>query len=206
MEATQQIVKNEIIQSGLDHSMSYQEFRELVKTLSKTGGATGHEQTAALVGYTKVNESRMKRWDKTLKVSEKDTKSIQDFKGDITWLVIAESWCGDAAHVMPVINKVAELNDNINLRVVLRDDHDALMNLFLTNGGKSIPKLIMIDNTTGEVVNTFGPRPTIATKLVADYKAEHGVLTAEFKESLQTWYNLNKGQSTIADLIELLKY
>ncbi|WP_159022464.1 thioredoxin family protein [Formosa sp. L2A11] len=205
METTHNIVKNEIIQKGLDNAMSYQDFRELVKELSKTGGATGNEQSAALVGYTKINESRMKRWDKTLKVSENDTKAIQDFKGDITWLVIAESWCGDAAHVMPVMNKVTQLNENINLRVVLRDDNDALMNMFLTNGGKSIPKLIMIDNTTGEVVNTFGPRPKTATKLVADYKEEHGVLTPEFKESLQTWYNLNKGQSTISDLIGLLK-
>lgn len=205
MQATHNIVKNEIIQNGLDNSMSYQEFRALVKELSKTGGATGHEQSAALVGYTKVNESRMKRWDKTLKVSENDTEAIKSFNGNITWLVIAESWCGDAAHVMPVMNKVADLNENIILRVVLRDDNDALMNMFLTNGGKSIPKLIMIDNTTGEVVNTFGPRPKTATKLVADYKAEHGVLTPEFKESLQTWYNLNKGQSTIADLIGLLQ-
>ncbi|WP_299777755.1 thioredoxin family protein [uncultured Formosa sp.] len=205
MQATHTIVKNEVIQKSLDNAMSYQEFRDLVKELSKTGGATGHEQTAALVGYTKVNESRMKRWDKTLKVSEADTEAIKSFNGDITWLVIAESWCGDAAHVMPVINKVAELNENINFKVVLRDDNDELMNMYLTNGGKSIPKLIMIDNASGEVVNTFGPRPLTATKLVADYKAEHGVLTAEFKESLQTWYNLNKGQSTISDLIGLLK-
>ena len=205
MEVTRSIVKNEIIQKGLENAMSYQDFRDLVKGLSKTGGTTGEAQTEDLVGYTKVNESRMKRWDKTLKISEVATEAIQNFKGDITWLVIAESWCGDAAHVIPVINKVAQLNDNIELKVVLRDANDDLMNMFLTNGGKSIPKLIMIDNTTGDVVNTFGPRPAVATKFVADYKAEHGVLTPEFKESLQTWYNLDKGQSTIADLIALLE-
>ncbi|MHA7942747.1 thioredoxin family protein [Formosa sp. 3Alg 14/1] len=204
MEVTRSIVKNEVVRKGLDNAMSYQDFRILVKDLSKTGGTTGIEQTEALVGYTKVNESRMKRWDKTLKVSEQATEAIQNFKGDITWLVIAESWCGDAAHVLPIMNKVATLNENIDLQVVLRDTNDDLMAMFLTNGGKSIPKLIMIDNTTGEVVNTFGPRPTVATKFVAEYKAEHGVLTPEFKESLQTWYNLDKGQSTISDLLELL--
>ena len=105
---------------------------------------------------------------------------------------------------MPVMNKVAELNDNIDFKVVLRDENEALMNQFLTNGGQAIPKLILIDNNTNEVVNTFGPRPTEATKLVNDYKAEHGTLTPEFKEDLQGWYNKNKGQNAIDDLVGLM--
>jgi hypothetical protein len=99
---------------------------------------------------------------------------------------------------------VADLNSNINYRVVLRDDNDALMNQFLTNGGRSIPKLIAIDNKSEEVIGTFGPRPSEATKMVNDYKQKHGTLTAEFKEDLQRWYNKDKGQSTIKDLLELL--
>ena len=118
--------------------------------------------------------------------------------------MLTESWCGDAAHIMPVINKVAELNDNINYKIVLRDENEALMNQFLTNGGKSIPKLIMIDDETNEVVNTFGPRPSVATQFVNNYKAEHGKLTPEFKEDLQRWYNKDKGQSTIKDLAALI--
>jgi len=88
--------------------------------------------------------------------------------------------------------------------VVLRDENEALMNQFLTNGGKAIPKLIMIDNTTKDIVDTFGPRPTVATNMVKAYKAEHGMITLEFKEDLQRWYNKDKGQSTIADLVNLL--
>ena len=206
MEVLQHTITNESIQKGLENAMSYQAFRNLVKTLTNEGGTTGNEQTEAFIGYTKLNESRMKRWDKTLKISEKDAKTIQNYKKSITWLVIAESWCGDAAHVLPMINKVAELNANITFKIVFRDENEALMNQFLTNGGKSIPKLIMIDNEQEEVVNTFGPRPTVATQLVNDYKAEHGVLSPEFKTSLQTWYNLDKGQSTLQDLIELLRY
>ena len=105
---------------------------------------------------------------------------------------------------MPVINKVAEQNETIYLKVVLRDDNEDLMNQFLTNGGKSIPKLIMVDNDTNTVVDTFGPRPAIATEMVNTYKAQHGKLTPEFKEDLQRWYNKDKGQSTIEDLVNLL--
>lgn len=196
-------IKN-IVNEGLANSMSYAEYRLLMAELVTTHSATGLDKSADMVAYTILNEQRMRRWDKTIKISSEDQSKIAAFDGDVTWLVLTESWCGDAAHVVPVINKVAELHDHINLRLVLRDENDALMQQFLTNGGKSIPKLIMIDNTSGEVVDTFGPRPHTATTMVADYKAEHGMLTIEFKESLQQWYNKDKGQSTIADLISLL--
>ena len=151
-----------------------------------------------------MNDRRMKRWDKTVKLSDAAQEKITAYSKNITWIVLTESWCGDAAHIMPVINKVAEQNETIYLKVVLRDDNEDLMNQFLTNGGKSIPKLIMVDNDTNTVVDTFGPRPAIATEMVNTYKAQHGKLTPEFKEDLQRWYNKDKGQSTIEDLVNLL--
>ena len=200
---TQNEIKD-ILKEGLNNSMSYQDYRSLMGELVKTQATTGVDQSEEMVAYTVLNEQRMKRWDKTIKVSAEAQETIASFKGDVTWLVLAECWCGDAAHVIPVINKVAECSANIHLKLVLRDENDALMQQFLTNGGKSIPKLIMIDNTSGEVLNTFGPRPTVATKLVQDYKTEHGAVTEELKENLQMWYNKDKGQSTIADLLVLL--
>ena len=195
---------NEIISTSLENSMSYSEYRDLVEQLTEQNSTTGEQKTEALANYTALNDRRMKRWDKTIKISEEAKSKIENASKKVTFLVLTESWCGDAAHIMPVINKVAELNENIDYKVVLRDENDELMNQFLTNGGKSIPKLIAIDNTTQEVINTFGPRPSTATKLVNDYKAEHGKLTPEFKEDLQRWYNKDKGQSTIEDLIDLI--
>ena len=206
METLQDTMINNIISDSLNNSMSYLKYTELVEELTVKNSTTGAEKTDALANYTMLNNRRIKRWNKTVKVSEEAKSKIESFNRKITWLVITESWCGDAAHIMPVINKVAELNDNINYRVVLRDENDALMNQFLTNGGKAIPKLIMIDDATQNVVETFGPRPSVATQLVNDYKAEHGKLTPEFKEDLQRWYNKDKGQSTIEDLVALLDY
>ena len=145
----------------------------------------------------------MKRWDKTLKISEKSQLKLSHFNKNITWLVITESWCGDAAHIVPVLYKIAELI-NINFRVVLRDENLELMDLFLTNGARAVPKLLMIDNVTGEVLNTYGPRPTEATQMVVDYKAKNGVITPEFKEDLQVWYNKNKGENIVNDITEML--
>lgn len=195
---------NNIISDSLSKSMSYVDYRKLVAQLVEDNSTTGNEKTEDLANYTMLNDRRMRRWDKTVKLSDEAKDLIKSFEKKVTWLVITESWCGDAAHIIPVINKVAELNDNINYKIVLRDENDALMNQFLTNGGKAIPKLIMMEEETNKVIDTFGPRPEIATKMVSDYKAEYGKLTPEFKEDLQHWYNKDKGQSTIKDLIKLL--
>ena len=202
---TDTLTLQDTISESLKKSMTYAEYRNLVGTLVEEKSTTGTDQSDALVEYTYLNDRRMKRWDKTAKVSDAANIKIANFDRKITWLVISESWCGDAAHIMPIINKVAELNGNIDYKVVLRDENEALMDQFLTNGGKSIPKLIMLDTETNTVIDSFGPRPTVATNMVQAYKAEHGMLTPEFKEDLQRWYNKDKGQSTIEDLVGLLK-
>lgn len=193
-----------IIAESIKRSTSYQDYRALVNKLTEENSTTGNQKTEALANYTKLNDRRMKRWDKTIKVTEEAQNKIERFSEKITWLVITESWCGDAAHIMPVINKVASLNDNIDFKVVLRDENPDLINAFLTNGGQAIPKLIMLDNTSGDVIDTFGPRPSEATNNVNKFKAENGGLTPEFKEDLQQWYNKNKGQNIIDDLTEML--
>ncbi|RNC87806.1 MAG: thioredoxin family protein [Winogradskyella sp.] len=204
MEVLEHMTLKNILSDSLEKSMSYSEYRDLVSELTANNSTTGPEKTDALINYTMLNDRRMKRWDKTVKVSDEAKEVFENSNRKMTWVVLTESWCGDAAHLMPVINKVAELNDNIDYKVVLRDENEALMNQFLTNGGKAIPKLIMIDNETNEVVNTFGPRPSTATNLVNDFKAQHGGLTPEFKEDLQRWYNKDKGQTTIEDFVALL--
>ena len=193
-----------LIGDSLQRSMSYTEYRNLVSELVDNESTTGSEQSNALVNYTMLNDRRMKRWDKTVKISEAANSEVEKFGKNTTWLVLTESWCGDAAHIMPVMNKIANLSDHINFRVVLRDENEDLMDAFLTNGGRSIPKLIAINNSAGEVVGSYGPRPSTATDLVNAYKEEHGSLTPEFKEDLQRWYNKDKGQTAIKDLLGLL--
>jgi hypothetical protein len=194
----------EIIKTSLKNSFSYDEYKELVKRLVQEESTTGEQKTEVLANYTKLNHRRMKRWDKTLKIGDKQVNEIGQYDKKVTWLVLTESWCGDAAHIMPVINRVTSLNNLIDFKVVLRDENLELMNSFLTNGNQSIPKMIAIDNETGEVVSTYGPRPSNATELVNEYKQKHGKLTPEFKEDLQRWYNKDKGQNALDDLIKLL--
>jgi thiol-disulfide isomerase/thioredoxin len=195
---------DELILKSIEKGINYTQYRQLVKQLVETQSTSGIDKTEALINYTSLNDRRMNRWDKTIKISEDDAIKIKNYKGKLTWVILTESWCGDAAHVIPVLNKISELNPNINLKLVFRDENDALMTQYLTLGARAIPKLIVFDDNQGEVVGTYGPRPSEATKLVNDYKTKHGKLTPEFKEELQHWYNKNKGQNIVKDIIELL--
>jgi thioredoxin-like negative regulator of GroEL len=193
----------EIIENSLRKAISYEEYRSLVKELLTQGKSTGSNQSESLLNYSALNDKRMNRLDKTSKLTEETISSARDIKSPQTWLVLTESWCGDAAQTLPVINKIAELNSNVELKIVLRDDNEALMDQFLTNGGRSIPKLIAL-NEDQEVINSWGPRPSTATKMVNDYKSEHGQLDAEFKKDLQVWYNKDKGLNTQEDILSIL--
>lgn len=205
MELTQDITIQTAIEEGLTKGISYSQYRDEVSNFVDNEDTSGPNKTEALINYTLLNDRRMKRWDKTIKVSDEVKQRVANFKGNVTWLVLTESWCGDAAHMLPFVNKVAELSDNIELKLLYRDENEVLMDAFLTNGSRSIPKLIMIDNTFGNVLDTYGPRPSIATQMVQDFKEKHGTLTPEFKEELQLWYNKDKGHTTIQDLLKLLK-
>ncbi|WP_299063162.1 thioredoxin family protein [uncultured Polaribacter sp.] len=192
----------EIIENSLKNTISYAEYRNLVSNLLEEGKATGPIQSEALTNYSLLNDKRMKRLDKTIKISEETISEFQKVTAPQTWLVITEGWCGDAAQNIPVLQKIADTTDKVDLRIVLRDENLPLMDLFLTNGGRSIPKLIALDKDNN-VINTWGPRPSTATKMVADYKEKNGTIDAQFKQDLQVWYNKNKGKNVQEDLVKL---
>lgn len=196
---------NSIINYGLANSISYQEYRELVAKYAAEGKTSGNTQTPDYINYTKLNESRMHRLDKTLQVIEEVKTYLENLNKEYIWLVLAETWCGDAAQVLPVINKMAQISDKIELRILLRDENEAVMNLFLTNGTKSIPKLIILDKESGEVVTDFGPRPVEAKQLIMDYKATHGVVDETAKIELQKWYLADKGVAIQKEILALIK-
>jgi thiol-disulfide isomerase/thioredoxin len=193
-----------VIQNSLSESLSYTEYRNHVTSLFKERKATGNEQSEALTHYTGLNETRMNRLEKTITVPEEFVEKLKELQGEYIWLVISEGWCGDSAQIIPVINKLAELSPNIDLKLVFRDEHEELMQLFLTNGTRSIPKLIVLAAATLEVLGEFGPRPQEAKQLILDYKAEHGVVDDKGKTALHMWYLHDKGLSTQKEIMDLM--
>ncbi|MNR27216.1 hypothetical protein D3C85_1444780 [compost metagenome] len=93
----------------------------------------------------------------------------------------------------------------IELKIVLRDDNEELMSHFLTNGARAIPKLIVIDKETGDVVADWGPRPKGAVELIQNYKKEHGVVDETAKADLQMWYLHDKGLSVQDEVMSIMQ-
>lgn len=195
--------KKQIIQESLLNSVSYPTYRNMIEKWTQEGKTSGVEQQQELINYTALNEKRYKRLDKSIVIPEEKANFFKNYTKSVTLLVITESWCGDAAQIVPVVNKIAELNPKIMLKLVFRDENEALMNLFLTNGAKAIPVVVFLD-LENNVLNHWGSRPSIATQMVEDYKAAHGKLSAEFKEELQKWYNQDKGNNIVDDFIKIL--
>lgn len=193
-----------LITEAISTASTYTEYREQMRNLVANNKSTGVLQTDALANYTMLNDKRMKRLDKTTKLPDATISKIKQVTAKTTWLVLTESWCGDAAQSMPVMQKFAEQNSKIDVKVILRDENLELMNHFLYNNTLSIPRLIAFNEDTQEVIGDWGPRPSKLTKIVENFKAKNGSLTPEFKQELQVWYNKDKGNTIIEDLTQLL--
>lgn len=194
-----------IYQKAHTNSLAYNDYLTLIDEKIAQKASTGHEQNQMLTDFTKLNRARMKRLDKTQQILpelEIITKQITEKQ---VWLVLTESWCGDAAQNVPVLQKLAEMNPLIDLRMVLRDDNDELMQKYLTNGGKSIPKLIAVSADLEKELFTWGPRPAAAQVEVKRLLDENGGFNEKVKEGIQIWYNHDKGISMQHELMELLK-
>ena len=191
------------IKQALENSFSYADYRKKVTNLIAEGKSTGHTQSEDLLKYSELNETRMNRLQKTIEVTPETKSKLQNLDKKYIWLVLSEGWCGDAAQIVPVIHKMADVTDKVELKIALRDDNDALMQHFLTNGGKAIPKLIVLDAETLDVVLDWGPRPHGAKQLILDYKATHGVVDEPAKIELQKWYLHDKGISIQNEIVEM---
>nr|WP_315194973.1 thioredoxin family protein [uncultured Flavobacterium sp.] len=184
-----------LVAKALFNSHSYSEYKKIVSDLLAEGKSTGNEQSEDLLNYTALNETRLKRLDKTIVVTDEIKSKLKALKKEYIWLVISEGWCGDAAQILPILNKMALESDKIKLKIIFRDLNDDLMNQYLTNGGRAIPKLLIIDKEFGKVCCHWGPRPKGATDLIVNYKEQFGMIDEEGKGQLQLWYLRDKGLS-----------
>ncbi len=178
----------------IEKSMTYAEYIKLIDDLLLEGKTTGENQSEAMFGYGKLNRQRMLRLEKTAKLNDSLVEKARKIGRKTIWLIITEGWCGDAAQNIPLIEKIAAESENIETRYVLRDENLELMDAYLTNDGRSIPKLIALDATTLEELGTWGPRPQKAMDFFYEMK-NHGVEKPLMMENMQRWYIADKNQA-----------
>ena len=196
--------KFEIVNNALQNSMTYQAYFKLTEDLLAEGKTTGPNQSEDYIHYTNLNFHRMKRLDKTVTINTELAAQIQSITVHQTWLVISEAWCGDAAQNVPILQKMADLSENVELKIILRDENLELMDLYLTNGGRSIPKLIALENSTLNELFTWGPRPSTIQNVMNELKAANVTEISEIVEKIQIAYNADKSQSIQIEFLKLL--
>ncbi|WAC41540.1 thioredoxin family protein [Pedobacter sp. SL55] len=186
-------------------TLDYASYRNLVDELLAKGETTGPDNSEAMLHYTKMNVQRMNRVDKTTVLGEELLATLEKIEGKYRFLVITEGWCGDAAQIVPVIHKiVSAAPEKFELKLTLRDKNLPLIDAHLTNGGRAIPVLLILDEAGNLVLPKWGPRPAVLQSLMADWKKE-GVEMPELAEKLHGWYAKNKTLATQKELNELLK-
>ncbi len=185
------------------NGMTYKEYAKMFQEETENANAEGlSKEEQELLEYKKLNYQRSTRIEKTYEVSSELKAAVEEIKEPQLWMVITEAWCGDSAQNLPYIAKMASLNDSIDLRIVLRDSNPDIMDQYLTNGTKSIPKLAAFD-LEGNELFTWGPRPKEAKDLIAKLKSE-GIVKPELYEKLHLWYGRNRGKNLEAEFLELL--
>ena len=191
------------IQNALSKSYSYKQYRELIAALLQENKTTGADQSEAMIAYAKINEQRMKRLDKTVELLPELKNYLNELKRKLTFVVLTEGWCGDAAQNVPVLALIEKHTTNIELRLLLRDQNLEIMDHYLTNGGRSIPKLICVDAESGKELFEWGPRPQACQEIMIELK-KTGMEKAEIGEKIHTWYAKDKTQSLQEEILELL--
>jgi thiol-disulfide isomerase/thioredoxin len=195
----------ELINHARRQAMTFETYNELFSNFAASGKTSGPDQSPAMIDYTKLNFHRSKRVFKTAQINPILAETINENDKPVFWTLLTETWCGDAANSVPVIGKLAQLNPLIDLKIVFRDENLDLMDQFLTNNGRSIPKLIATDEN-GQVLFDWGPRPQPAQEIYDQWKkSDPKPSYQEFHITLQTWYQADGGASTQAELLQLLE-
>lgn len=188
------IKQSSITHDIINEAMEYEAFNRLTNHLFAEGRTTNDDNSEGMLNYTKLNIQRTNRIDKRGVISEKSKELIQQIKRDQIWLVITEGWCGDSAQLLPYIKKMTDLSDHIELKIILRDKYPQVMDEFLTDGkSRSIPKVIMLDKTTLEVLADWGPRPAIVHKKYLAEKVDPEIGAQLAAQNLHVFYSRDKG-------------
>jgi len=189
---------------NITQSYNYDEYKKMVIKYAEEYTTSG-EQLKERIAATLINAQRMKRIDKQCIINYNLHTLTSQINKKQKWLLISETWCGDSAQCVPVIAKIAELNTNIKLEIIFRDEHLDIIDSFLTNGSRSIPKLISIDEETESINFIWGPRPKEIQDKVSELKANNPEITHDdLVKNIHLWYAQDKTKSIQSEFIDLL--
>lgn len=182
-----------------DEAVNYDQYlKDSEKRIAELQQSVSEEEKTYL-SYYDLGLTRMNRVNKTYKPQPELLEQLdsKNFKGKI--LIISEGWCGDAVMIVPVIHYFFE--GKAEVKITYRDQND-LIDSYLTNGAKSIPIVILLDENFEEISH-WGPRPEFGMELLKKFKSNPETYNADdFHNELQIYYTKNKGLDIITEMLQ----
>ncbi|MEM6645104.1 MAG: thioredoxin family protein [Bacteroidota bacterium] len=182
---------------AFEQALSYADYVEAWRTHLATPKKELDKTGRIYQYYALYNQGRTTDISETYAPSAAIREALGNFDRPVHWLVLTEDWCGDSAFSLPMIVALAEQSEHVTLRILLRDDNLDLMDRYLTNGTRSIPKLIAFDPESGRELFQWGPRPAELAGARETWKAE-GAEGKELARRGVAWYE-NGGWHQVED-------
>lgn len=179
----------------------YQRYFEKESARVRQNDAARHDDHAQ---YLRLNLQRTKRIATNYTPSKKVEAAAGAIRSPQLWMVLTEPWCGDSAQSLPYITKIAACSVSVDLRILLRDQNQDIMEAYLTSGTRSIPKLVAFDQQGQELFH-WGPRPQPAAELFRQSR-KTGMSGEDTRRRLHLWYARNQGRALEEEFIALLTH
>jgi hypothetical protein len=191
-------VKEGRVQEGLTYAEYAARWRESLTT--SLGGL--EKDARKRLYYSRYNIDRLDRLRDVYTPSESLRQIGEKIEEPQIWMVLSEDWCGDSAFALPIIAAAADATD-AELRILHRDEHPDIMDAYVTNGARSIPKLVAFDMNGNELF-TWGPRPQSLLDARKLWEAE-GKTKPEMSAAGVEWYEAGNWADIESELIALLE-
>ncbi len=186
---------SEILKQSTSYSLS--EFGTIIEEVIHKGSEKIY--SSDMHSYVSKNHDLERGMQTKISLQRKFFNAVQKTQTSSLHL-ITEAWCLDACIILPLLKGITIANPSIDIRLYLRDRSEDLMQLFLTNGSKSIPVAFGLDKK-GQEVFRWGPRSAKAKEVLSPVINEsYGVRY----QALSNFYKLDLTHSIQEEWVELL--
>jgi len=103
----------------------------------------------------------------------------------------------------PVREEVRIGHPSSEIIALAEDEHPDLMDLYLTNGSRSIPIAVIMD-AEFRPLGRWGPRPAALQELVMRERRAGERLAAEIYRDARRWYARDRGETTLREVLAIM--
>ena len=157
----------------------------------------------SLSEYMSILDDQRSLYD--LHYKKADTGNWPEPPDNLKLLIITEPWCGDSTAIVPVLYKLFKKYET-KIRILRRDANPELIDQFLTNGGRAIPIIILLDKD-GNYQGRFGPRPAESRQIFENHRQaiKNGeIQKSEVIRKIRTFYSKDRGKAILKDFFSVL--